>query len=57
MNKQDIIKIIEDAMHNNLWAIGGDEGWSPYIEGKPEFFKEVSEKLDKLFNANDLSNF
>lgn len=57
MNKEQILEIIRKAMDEHMWAISGDEEYSPYIEGKPEFFKEVSEEFDKLFNNNDLSKF
>lgn len=57
MEQKDILKIVEDAFDDQISA----DGWLDYgtpmatIEGKQFFLKQVADKLNKLFNENDLS--
>lgn len=56
MNKQDILKIVEDAMEDALYvkSIGyGEE----IVAGKDTCLKLIAGKLNELFNNNDLSKF
>ena len=58
MNEQDILNIVNIAFENEIEAdsyIDEEENIVPYIDGKERFFKEVTEKLKKLFEDNDLT--
>jgi hypothetical protein len=46
---EDILKIIEKSF-GNLYAVEGEPigGYSPSIEGKEDFFKDIKEALKKL---------
>jgi hypothetical protein len=59
MEEKDILKIVEDAFDNQITADGWLDDGTPMatIVGKELFLKEVTEKLKKLFEENDLSKF
>lgn len=54
MNEEDILEIVENAFDDQISA----EAWEncgASVIGKPDFLKEVTDKLKLLFEANDLS--
>ena len=56
MNKQDILKIVEDAMDRYLF-VGIGRYTDTTVLGQKDCLEQIEEELDKLFNDNDLSKF
>jgi hypothetical protein len=54
MNEQDILKIVEDAFDNQITTKSEIAVHTEFSE-KHYFLKEVSDKLKKLFEDNDLT--
>lgn len=59
MNQEDILKIVEEAFDEEIssMAFQSSLGLESEIQGKNEFMEKIKEKLNNLFNENDLSKF
>lgn len=58
MNEDMIVKIVEKAFNSSIYAsiVGIPSMRETHIGGRPEFYRQIKQELEKLFKEYNLSN-